>query len=101
MDLTTLTRIAEAVDPRTARAFIGATRNVIDALMIENARVTATQTPGQKDYATASLPDAAPPGGWISTSEARATLQKMTEAVTLEKWTEGFIAAIQLVKLMA
>lgn len=91
-----LIELANQLDVGTAKAFVQAARNVIDAMMIEARRVQQTQTPGTKSYATAELSRAAPPGGWISPTELAATQQRMLEAISAEKWADGFIAAMRV-----
>lgn len=98
MNLQTLLR---NVDAETARAFISATRHVIDALLFEMARVGETRTPGTKDYENAELSRTTPAGGWLSHEELRQTTQKMAEAVAAEKWADGVAFAIQLLTRFA
>lgn len=88
------------LDAGTARAFVTAARHVIDALLIEAARVQQTQTPGATDYASADVSREAPGGGWISDAELRGVTQRMTEAVAAEKWVEGAVFAVQAIALL-
>ncbi|MBL8878140.1 MAG: hypothetical protein JNG88_03380 [Phycisphaerales bacterium] len=97
MDFETMVR---QLNPATARAFVQATRNVIDALMIEGARVREVQGPQSRDYEHAGLSRETPPGGWIASEELRSTAQRMNEAISLEKWTEGFIFAVRLMSML-
>lgn len=97
MDFQTIVR---QMNPATARAFVQATRNVIDALMIEGARVREAHGPQPRDYENADFSREAPAGGWIATEELRATAQRMNEAIALEKWTEGFIFAVRLMSML-
>lgn len=92
MDLQTF---AKNIDADTARAFVTAARHVIDALLIEAARVRATQTPAVRDYDQAALSREAPPGGWLSHDELRETAQRLSEAIAAEKWTDGFVCALK------
>lgn len=89
----------ERVDAGSARAFVRAARHVIDALMIEARSVRQTQTPGAVDYVRAELPREAPPGGWISHDEIDRMHQQMVEAITRQKWIEGAVFAIRLMRL--
>lgn len=84
------------IDAQTAQAFVAAARHVIDALLIEGERVRQTQTPEARDYNQAGLPRDAAAGGWLSHEELRDTARRMAEAVAAEKWTDGFVAALQL-----
>jgi hypothetical protein len=92
--------IVQQLNPATARAFVQATRNVIDALMIEGARVREARGPEPRDYEQAGFSRAAPPGGWIAPEELRGVLQKMNEAISLEKWTEGFLFAVRAMSML-
>lgn len=92
MDLKT---IVGQIDAQTARAFVSAAKNVIDALMIEAQRVRQTQTPGTRDYESATLSREAPGGGWLSDDELRRTTQQMSEAIAAERWTDGVLFAIR------
>ena len=89
-------QLARAIDAETARAFVGAARNVIDAMLIEAQRVAQTKTPQRVDYNTAALPDATPAGGWISHEELRATSQRLAEAIATEKWIDGVVFAARM-----
>ncbi len=91
----TLDELARSIDATTARAFVAATRHVIDALLIEAARVRQTQTPALRDYESAALPSDTPPDGWIGHEELRRTTQQMSEALAAEKWGEGVLFAIR------
>lgn len=92
-----LKTVLENIDPQTARAFIRATRHVIDAMLIEGARVEQAQTPTPRDYREQGMPRDAPPGGWISSSELRDTAQRLSQALSGEKWLDGFVAALRIV----
>jgi len=91
-----LTKLANAIDAQTAQAFVTAARHVIDALLIEAARVDQTCTPEPRDYESATLSRAAPPGGWLSHAEMRETAQRLGEAIAAEKWTDGVVLALRL-----
>lgn len=95
-----LLNLAKSIDIETARAFVTAARHVVDAMLIEGERVRQTQTPGARDYNAATLPRTAPAGGWISHEELRETARRMFEAIAAEKWTDGFIAALQILSAM-
>lgn len=92
--------IVNQLDAATARAFVQATRNVIDALMIEGARVRAAQGPQERDYENAEFSREAPAGGWMASDELRSTAQRMSEAIAMEKWTEGFMFAVRVVSML-
>lgn len=91
-----LKKLADAINAETARAFVHAARNVIDAMLIEAARVEQTQTPEKRDYDSAELSRSAPAGGWMSHTELRQATQNMAEAIAAEKWTEGVAFAVQV-----
>lgn len=93
-------KVLKRVDGRTARAFVEATRHLIDAVMIEGARVRQAQSPGAMDYESAGLSRASAAGGWISDDELRGAVQRMSEAIAREKWTEGVMAALKVLVLM-
>lgn len=96
-----LDQILRHVNAGTAQAFVKAARHMIDALMIEGARVRQTQTPGVRDYNTTdALSREAPAGGWLSDEELRGATQRMAESIAAEKWTEGAAAAIRALSLM-
>lgn len=92
--------LLKAVDAETARAFVQAARNVIDAMLIEAARIEETQTPGAVDYENATLSREAPAGGWISHAELRRATQEMSEALAAEKWVDGMLAAMRLLRVI-
>ncbi len=95
-----LKRIAEQLDLPTVRAFVGAARHVIDALLMEGERVRQAQTPAVKDYASAELDRSAPSGGWVSHEELRAAAQRMSEAIAAERWVDGVVAAVRLLSMV-
>jgi len=90
-----LMKLMRAIDAETARAFVVAGRHVIDAMLIEAARVEQARTPRVRDYASAALPREAPPGGWLSHDELRRTAQQLGEAIAAEKWVEGVTCTIR------
>ncbi len=92
--------LLKAIDAETARAFVQAARSVIDAMLIEAARIEETQTPAVIDYEHAALSREAPAGGWISHAELRRTTQQMAEAMAAEKWVDGMLAAIRLLRVI-
>ncbi|MEP0845587.1 MAG: hypothetical protein HRF50_02070 [Phycisphaerae bacterium] len=91
-----LRTLASAVDAPTARAFVSAARHVIDALLIEAARVQQAQSPAPRDYENAGLPRTTPAGAWIAHDELRETARRMGEAIAAEKWTDGVLFAIRV-----
>ena len=93
MDLKTLLM---NIDGETAKAFVSAASNVIDAMLFETARVGEMLTPTGRDYETAELSRGVPVGGWLSHEELRRTVQQMSEAVAAEKWAEGVEFAVRL-----
>jgi hypothetical protein len=97
MDIATLVK---GIDAATARAFVSAARNVIDALLIEGERVREAQTPAARDYEEAELPRGTPAGGWITHEELRATAQRLAEAMAAEKWTDGLLCALRLILVL-
>ena len=97
MDLKTLVK---NIDVQTAQAFVTAARHVIDALLIESERVRKTQTPGARDYNKAELSRETPAGGWLSHEELRDTARRMSEAIALEKWTDGLVCALRMLSAL-
>jgi predicted phage gp36 major capsid-like protein len=95
-----LATIAARLDAETARVFVRAARHVIDAMLIEAERVRQTQTPQERDYGAAQLDRSTPAGGWISHDELRSTAQRLAEAMSAEKWIDGFLLAMQLLLLL-
>ena len=93
--------LLENINAETARAFVSAAGHVIDALLLEQARVDETVTPPMRDYDSATLSRSAPPAGWLSHEELRQTTQKMTEAIAAEKWEDGVTLAIGLLTRLA
>lgn len=83
------------ITPETARTFVEAARNVVDALLIDSQQVRELQTPPPMDYTTAGLSREAPPGGWISDAQLQRTLQCMNEAIAAEKWLDGMLFAVR------
>lgn len=92
--------IVGQIDAPTARSFVTATRNVIDALMIEGQRVRQASAPTQRDYASATLDRSAPGGGWQADEELRAAAQRMSEAIAAERWVDGVMFAVAAVLLL-
>lgn len=95
-----LKQLVERIDARTARAFVSAARNVMDALVIEAEHVRRAQTPGTRDYGRALLPRSTPAGGWLTPAELRETSQRLAEALAAEKWTEGVLFAMRVLGVM-
>ena len=91
-----LTKLVRAIDAETARAFVTAARHVIDAMLLEGARLEEARTPPRRDYESATLSREAPPGGWLSHAELRQTTQKISEAIAAEKWSDGVMFTIRL-----
>lgn len=88
------------IDAATARAFVTATRNVIDAMMIEGQRIRQTAAPSTHDYASAELDRSAPGGGWLTDEELRAATQRMSEAIAAERWADGVLFAVAAILLL-
>jgi hypothetical protein len=91
----TLQQVLELINPQTARAFVSAARNIIDALLIEAERVREAQAPTLIDYDAAALSRTAPAGGWLATEELRVATQRIGEAIASEKWADGVLFAIR------
>jgi hypothetical protein len=90
-----LNMVLQSIDVSTAKAFVTAARNVVDAMLIEGQRVKQASGPVARDYTNASFGAEAPAGGWISDDEIAATVQSMAEAIAAEKWTQGLVFAVQ------
>lgn len=95
-----LQELLAQVDARTAQTFVSAARHVIDAMLIEAARVEQTAAPGEIDYENAALSRETAPGGWLSHEALRETSQRLAESIAREKWTEGMFTAIRLLSGM-
>ncbi len=95
-----LLKLAKNIDVNTARAFVTAARQVIDALLIESQRAAQTRTPPPQDYRQAGLPRQTPAGGWISHDELRQTAREMSEAMAAEKWIDGLLAGLKLLAIL-
>jgi hypothetical protein len=93
-----LKQLVGEIDADTARAFVEASRIVIDALLIEGERLAAADTPAARDYEAARLNRAAPPGGWLAPAELRAVAQRLSEAIAAEKWSDGLLCALQILR---
>jgi hypothetical protein len=90
----------ERLDASTVQAFVAAAVRVVDALVIEAERGAPASAPQPRDYRTAELPHGTPPGGWLGVGELRAAAQRATEALAAEKWTDGFVTALQALALL-
>lgn len=95
-----LQQLFEQINPQTARAFVGAARNLIDALLIEAERIRAAQPPGVIDYDTAVIDRTTPPGGWLAPDELRRATQRLTEALAAEKWLDGMLVALRALRAL-
>lgn len=99
--------VLKQIDASTARAFVHATRHVIDAMLVEGERIAQTQGPRARDYNAAAVAGtsetgaSAPAGGWISDSEIHDTARRLSEAIAAEKWVDGAMFAIQLLSRLA
>ena len=90
--------IIKHIDAETARAFVTAARHVIDALLIEVERVQQTHTPEGRNYNSAELSRGSPAGGWLSPEELSNTTQRLAEAIAAEKWTDGVLFTLKLLR---
>lgn len=90
----------QQIDAGTAKAFVSATRNIIDALLIEGQRVRQAGPPAVRDYRQAELDRSAPGAGWLTDEELRAATQRMAEAIAAERWTDGFVFALSAIALL-
>lgn len=95
-----LKELLQHVDGETARAFVGAARRVIDAMLIEAEHIRAAQPPAARAYDEARLSRAAPAGGWLSHDELRGAARRLGEALAAEKWTDGLVCAVRLFGLL-
>lgn len=96
-----LARIAARVDERAARAFVNATWNVVQAMLVRAEEAQPAGTPQPRDYEReAAFSRETPAGGWIAPQELRAMTQRMAEAIAAEKWVEGVVFAIQAIALL-
>lgn len=95
-----LEAIAKRIDADSARAFVHAARNLVNAVMVEVARQKDVSGPTPRDYRSAGLSSEPAPGGWISRGELDRACQQMSEAMAAEKWVEGVMAAVRAIGML-
>lgn len=93
-------KLLSRIDARTAQAFVRATRNLFDAMLVEAERVQSTATPQPRDYQAAGLSREMPAGGWLSYEELHAVTRKLTESLAAEKWLDGVMFAVRTLALL-
>jgi hypothetical protein len=91
-------KVLERLDPAAVTEFVRAGRLVVQAALYESERVRATHTPGAVDYNHGELSRSAPAGGWLSQDELRAEVTKLSEAIAAEKWTDGMLVMLRLLR---
>lgn len=92
--------LLQRVDASTARAFVSATRHVLDALLLEGERIQQVQTPGAVDYNAADLPRTTPAGGWLTLDKVRQANRELVEAIAHERWWDGFATALRVMQMI-
>ena len=80
-----------------ARQFVLTIERWIEMGVIPPGSKGAAPEVGAVDYGTAQVGSVGPAGGWLSDGEVKAVAQRMTEAISAEKWFDGFVFAMQLV----
>jgi hypothetical protein len=88
--------LIEQVDQGIVQDFVVAAQRLLDATLIAYPPAATTDAPAPRDYNTAQLGRGAPLGGWLSASELEHAAQRMSEAITTEKWASGALIAMQL-----
>jgi hypothetical protein len=101
MNLEKIKAIAQSLDAGTVQSFVHAARLAVEAIINEADQVAATATPDKVDYATADHDRSSPAGGWIVPDELRHAGQAMVEAISAEKWVDGFVTAVKAMALIA
>lgn len=90
--------ILKQINPETAKVFIDATFDVVNAFLLKAEENETAVPPSNVDYNAPhrGLKNDAPAGGWISDAEVRATLRKQVESMKVANWMDGFLTAIKL-----
>lgn len=73
--------------------FVTSIHNIVNQLLIP---LPSQQVEVNKSMDYTKMPNYVPKGGWINPTELRQKNQEMIEAITNEKWLDGFIKAFQL-----
>lgn len=81
------------------KRFLFAVESLVNALLLAEELPREARMPQEHDYTKATLPREAPPLGWLSHDQLRESARQMGEAISAEKWTDGFVAAIRLISL--
>jgi hypothetical protein len=100
MDMKTAAAIASQIDESTAKSFVSAAWNVIQAAMVVRQQALAAETPGQTDYETAQLDRSTPAGGWLTDETLHSYTQRISEAIAAEKWEQGALFVLQFLAIM-
>lgn len=95
-----LSTIMSDLSMETIKEVVTVVKRYIDDALVDDIKIQPQESPNRLDYNKAGIELVAPPNGWISMSELEAYNQKMTEAIANEKWTEGFILAMQIVAMV-
>ena len=97
-DLSKIKLFTDQLDPATIKSFLVAAKNVADQLVVQVKQAKSTSTPGPTNYLdpNGGLDRSAPEGGWLTPETLQNYSQRMTEALTAEKWEEGFVACLAL-----
>lgn len=86
--------IVKTLNIEDVKKFVIAVNNIVSQLLVQPTQ-TGPVDNAPIDYNAKQMPDYKPKGGWINVDELRNKNQQMTEAISLEKWTDGFIFALQ------
>lgn len=95
-----LSTVMSDLSMESIKEFVTVVKRYIDDALVDDIKVLPQESPTKIDYNKAGVELIAPHGGWISRSELERYNQKMTEAIANEKWTEGFILAMQIVAMV-
>lgn len=89
--------IASKLDVDTAKVFVKAAKAVIDATLIV-AQESKPERPNIGGYQMSDplVTVTEPLHGWLSRADVHNYSKSMSEAIKVENWTDGFIAALML-----
>lgn len=78
------------------KAFVLTVQKIVNKALIQPTEVI----PESKTVEGGTFSVPSPSGGWIGVSELKNVNQKMVEAISAEKWEDGFWFAVQLIMLL-
>lgn len=95
-----LVQIASKLSPETIKQVVAAVFAAVDAAQVESSKRIESGPGHAKDYDAIEPNREGPPGGWIDDAEIRNTCKAMSEAISLEKYVEGFIMAVRIMSMI-